>query len=547
VPAAAVLAALAAGAWLAGRGTPPRLLAGLARALEHRRAPLAAALVAALACAAYWGSLDAVPLIHDEAAYLLQARIFARGEWAAPAPPLPEFFEQFHVFVEPVLAPKYPPGHALLLVPGVWLGLPGLVPVLLNGLTGGLLFALARRVGSPAVALLAFLLWLVAPLSLAFRASYFAQVSCGFLVLAAWWSLLEWQASGRARWLAAASAAVAWGAIARPLTLLALALPMAVFVLRRLYAARRWRELVPAGAVALAVLALMPVHSAHVTGDWRVTPYAHYSQVYFPFNVMGFGLKDGESSRDLPPDMRHFRQAFGPVHAAHTLEGLPRALGARTFRFLKGALGPAWIALLPLLVVGAARGSARVRFALASTALLLLAYLAFAHPADWTVYYLEAQPVVAVAAALGVLHVGRAWLARAAGGAAPARELFLVLALAAALAPFARESIVRIRGNARAFGARQQAFRALLAQAPERVLVFVRYGSGHDINQSLIVNVPDLAAARAVVVHDRGADNARLLPHFPGRKPYLFDEAAWELLPMDPRTGAVEERLPRGG
>ena len=96
-----------------------------------------------------WGSLAEPPFIHDEAAYLLQADIFAAGRLSAPAPPLPEFFEQYHVLVTPRLAPKYPPAHALMLVPGMWLGLPGLMPVALHGLAGAMLFALARRLANP--------------------------------------------------------------------------------------------------------------------------------------------------------------------------------------------------------------------------------------------------------------------------------------------------------------------------------------------------------------------------------------------------------------
>lgn len=57
-----------------------------------------------------WGSLAQIPHWHDEASYLLQAGIFARGHWSAPPPALPEFFQQLYVLFSPVLASKYPPG-----------------------------------------------------------------------------------------------------------------------------------------------------------------------------------------------------------------------------------------------------------------------------------------------------------------------------------------------------------------------------------------------------------------------------------------------------
>jgi hypothetical protein len=99
-----------------------------------------------------WGSLDPPTLISDESVYLLQAQIFASGHLAGEGRPLPEFFEQIHILSAPRLAPKYLPGHALLLVPGVWLGWPTIMPCLLVSLTGGLLFVFVLRAVNSSVA-----------------------------------------------------------------------------------------------------------------------------------------------------------------------------------------------------------------------------------------------------------------------------------------------------------------------------------------------------------------------------------------------------------
>jgi hypothetical protein len=107
------------------------MAAPVERWLGGRAAPAVFGAVTAVMTAWVWGGLRVVPVFHDEAAYLLQARIFASGRWASPAPPLPEFFEQFHVLVTPVVASKYPPGQSLLMAPGALLGLPGLVPVII--------------------------------------------------------------------------------------------------------------------------------------------------------------------------------------------------------------------------------------------------------------------------------------------------------------------------------------------------------------------------------------------------------------------------------
>ena len=171
----------------------------MTRGLESRWAPAVVFLLTAVFVTRAWGSLREPSFIHDEAAYLLQADIFSSFRLSAEPPPLPEFFEQYHVLVTPRLAPKYPPGHALLLVPGVWLGWPGLGPVLLHGLAAALLFSMARRLAGPWVALLAWLLWLSAPLLNVWRATYLSQSTSTALWMLTAWLLLRWWEKGRPR------------------------------------------------------------------------------------------------------------------------------------------------------------------------------------------------------------------------------------------------------------------------------------------------------------------------------------------------------------
>ena len=133
--------------WLSTRRSLP-MPRWLAVSLGSTWAPLVLGGVTVAIAWYVWGSLTEPGLVHDERAYLLQAQIFASGHWTGPTPPVPAFFEQMHVFLEPRLAAKYPPGHSLLLAPGMWMGLPGLMPLLLNGLAGALIFAIARRISA---------------------------------------------------------------------------------------------------------------------------------------------------------------------------------------------------------------------------------------------------------------------------------------------------------------------------------------------------------------------------------------------------------------
>ena len=72
--------------------------------LEGAWAPAIASLVTSGVVRLVWRSFSEPAIVHDERAYLLQAAIFARGHWTVPSPPIPAFFEQMHVFVEPAVS-----------------------------------------------------------------------------------------------------------------------------------------------------------------------------------------------------------------------------------------------------------------------------------------------------------------------------------------------------------------------------------------------------------------------------------------------------------
>ena len=142
---------------------PPRAVR-VEHVLLARWTPFAIGVASSLVMLYAWGSLQQMPLRQDERAYVLQAELFAAGRWTDPPPPILQFFEQPHVLVTPALASEYPPGNSLILTPGVWLHAPGLIPVLLLGLSGGLVFGLTRRVVrgglGPWVAVLAWIGWI---------------------------------------------------------------------------------------------------------------------------------------------------------------------------------------------------------------------------------------------------------------------------------------------------------------------------------------------------------------------------------------------------
>lgn len=506
--------------------------------LSARWAPALFGLISALAFGWVWGSLDPVPTVHDEAAYVLQARIFAQGHWTAPPPLLPEFFEQIHVFVTPRVASKYPPGHSLVLVPGIWLGWPVLMPVLLGGLCGGLLFALARRVANPWTALVAWFFWATAPGDLRFHSTYLSETTTTALLLLSWWALLQWHEGGRARWLLVVAACMAWSALTRPFSTLALALPIGAVVARDVVARRRWRDLIVAGALAGGILLLIPLWSMATTGDWRTTPYALYSRIYFPYQRPGFDAPAAESLRPLPPDMKAYAAQFESLHRSHTIANLPGIMAGRLAALGRHMWGGWRRVFLIFAVAGLFSLSAESAFAVASALVLVVQYAFLAHAPGWTVYYLEIQPVLAFLTAAGL------GLAASAAGARLRREQAVgstrwrgfeaACALGVVLAGLVPAALnaSRIRDVKRTEAAALERFRSLLRSLPERSVVFVRYGPDHDPHRSLIVNEPDLARARVWVVHDRGEDDTRLLGLAPDRVPYLYEESGRTLRPL---------------
>lgn len=195
--------------------------------------------------------------------HLLQARIFASAHWVAPPPPSEPACQQLHVVVTPVLASKYPPGHALLLAVGAVAGVVWLVPILLTGLSGSVLYLLLAECGSTFAALCGWAYWLGDPLALRFRPGYYSENTSGLTWLLAWWLFVQWRKSAKRRYLVWLSIAVSWCAITRPLTAIALALPLAICLVPPLIRARAWKDV--AWAAVAGACASLPFSASRTT------------------------------------------------------------------------------------------------------------------------------------------------------------------------------------------------------------------------------------------------------------------------------------------
>ena len=526
------------------RGRISSRLGVLQRALESHAAPLVFGLVFGGIIWWTWGQLHPYGLLHDELAYVLQAKLFAAGRWTAPAPPMPEFFAQPHVLNDPVVASKYPPGHSLLLALGELVGMPALVVAALSVLRGALAFAIARRLTNGAIALGTGVLMLHGQ-SLYFGASYFSETTTGAMLLLAWYALLRWWKQGGRGWMALVAFAVGWCAITRPFSAALFALPVAFVVLRNLLRTRRWRELAVGLAVGVAVLAILPLWSARTTGDWRVSPVAVYMRDYMPFDRPHFGYDSTPPRRTPPPDLAYVNASLDSVQRAHTLAAVPQMAHERwTFLAMQSWWEPipqTGFAVLGLLLAPAA--------ALVGAVTALVVFVGYlAHPTwpSWTIYYMETAPVFAFYAVCGFAVLLRK-LARE-----PEREwswtvgpraAFALLVTLLLTVPMLRIEMRFNRrqhlGNAN-FPAR---FALAVAQMPPRSMLFVRHAKWHEGHWSLVVNDPDFAAARTWIAYDRGDSlNAELLRRAPERTAFLFDESRPSIDLYRPVVTASRER-----
>ncbi len=492
-----------------------------------------------------WGRWAPLPVYHDEIAYVLQAETFAKGRWANAPPPVAEPFEEYHVLVKPVFAAKYHPGQSAVLTPGAILGWAALGPLVLSGLTGAIVFTLARDLAGVAVAALATLLWLLAPMNLRFRSSYLSEVTTALLWVAGLLALYRWN-QGRGRpWLAALSLVVSACVLTRPLTGLVLAVLAAAVVLSRIGSVGRPKDLVFPGVLALTVPAVLGLWSWKTTGDLWQSPRDLYTAQYMPWDRTGFGLDSTPPALALSPDFKRFTAEFDTLHANYTLSRTPLALVERTTSFVQESLGAGVAILVLCLIVGALRRPAEAVVGLGGVGLLLLTHLIYAQMKAWVPYYMEGQAIVAFFAAVGALELCQ-WPAT--DKPPPRNRLHRSVAIAfRILVPVCLLAGVTVlpfwRARHREVESSRRQFRSALQTLNGRPsVVFVRYRPGHNPNISLIASQPDVATAPIWIVRDLGtAENQRLLEKAGARQPWVFHECTGGLTPWSEGTSAGDE------
>lgn len=227
-----------------------------------------------------------MPHIVDSQSQWFQASVFLHGSLAASLPAASEFFE--HVFllsVEDRWFSIYPPGYALLLSLGMWIGVPGLINALLTTASGILLYRITRNRFNEATARWAISLWMISPFVLFMGAGFMNHTANAFWFLL---TILCMQQLQRHPWYAPLGGiAVGMGMITRPFSTLALSFCLPLWI--------TWTRGIPRRKLVSSIIlfslgALLPIlfflhYNLETTGNAFLSGY----QMYFGGTPVGFG------------------------------------------------------------------------------------------------------------------------------------------------------------------------------------------------------------------------------------------------------------------
>ena len=271
---------------------------------------------------------------------------------------------------------------------------------------------------------------------------------------------------------------------------------------------------------------ILPAWNYHTLGDWRRDPYPQYSRVYFPFDKPGLGVDPAPPLRPLVPEIAAVGEWSRDLHARYTLRSVPRAFIERLVAILFWCSDGWRLALGVLILAGVRHASGVARVGVMTVLLLLLAYLSFAHPPMWIVYYFEVLPIFYFLAAR---EIGRL-LQKATGPGNEASWASAMLMVAVLLLPLGANDVRRVRAASR----RPKQFQSLGGSRagglpPGNAIVFVSYPASQNPHLALTRNEPDLASAPQWIVYDRGAENAALRALAPDRAAYRLDAATMRI------------------
>lgn len=248
-----------------------------ARRPSPRFLPVALLAVGALASTfVFLRVLGAMPGFGDEMNYLMQGRIFSTGRLFVPEPALPEFFRVgwMDMFgADGKIWGFHPPGNSLLLAVGWLCGAEWLTVPLVFGLILAVQYLLGREVfGGTLWPLVQVLVVGTSHYVLSLSSSYMAHAPSFLLISLFFLLFLRFERTERGPLLLAASAAIGFAFVIRPMSaVLAAAIPLVLLLVRFRKEKARWYA--ASFVLGLAVSSLVFLYTWGITGRFDL-PYA---------------------------------------------------------------------------------------------------------------------------------------------------------------------------------------------------------------------------------------------------------------------------------
>lgn len=350
--------ALAGWLWLRMKRAWPPALSTLWADLKQnpRRAYVAfAAMAGALALIVGLGVLGAHPITEDEKTTLFQAHLLIQGRLSVPVPEgAVAFWQPFVVMPAGRWSGQYPWGQSALLIPGVLLGNPWVVPPVEAAITVYFTARLAEEyTGDSRAGLLAAALGALSPIVvLSGGTLHNANLAAACAAASLWGFVRVSERPGWAGWITL-GVATGLGIHARAMDQAAISVGCGILLLLRF---RRdlpglARALGPAILVSLPIVALLPISNHFAYGRWSTTGYALFNGNH-GWVTMGFGRGPFDTPHTLRIAMAKTVTAFVRVAFYETGSPLGFCLLAAPFLAPRrrgiAAIAPA----VPALVVG---------------------------------------------------------------------------------------------------------------------------------------------------------------------------------------------------
>ena len=256
----------------------------------------------------------------DTVSYLFQAKLFAEGKISMPAPPEYGFSSSPHInILNGKWYSKYPFGNALMLMFGVFMNAPWLIPALATGGALFLLFLLVKETYGKPIALIAAVIALISPATAGMGSTWFSEpVSRFYLTLYLFTLIRTLNGAGKIIYPLLSGFALGYAFNTRPLSAIVFGVVGAGFALYHLYKPRiigesnetseqnqnnspTRKQLISRLGIFLIPFAVMILvcmaWNHHFTGD----PFTFTHTAAQPYDKIGFGKR----TEGYEPNIEH--------------------------------------------------------------------------------------------------------------------------------------------------------------------------------------------------------------------------------------------------